>query len=102
MTEIERLENEFNADMLGILAREGEIGINSIRFCQMIERYGGIGAARRLLEPDRELPTNTFGYLRGVGRLDLAMEYYVVKEKYRPLFRDDEREIAQWRLDKGD
>jgi len=85
--------------MYWLLDHEHEIGLNSSRFRQMIEEHGGVKAAHLLLQPDRELPRDTFGYLRRCGRLDLSMEFYVVQEKYRPLFSDQEREIAQWRLE---
>ena len=88
--------------MLRIVEREGEADLRSTRFRQMIERYGGLETAHRLLKPDRDLPPNTFGYLRNIGRLDLTMEFYVVMDKYRSLFSEQEREIAQWRLNKGD
>jgi hypothetical protein len=102
MTEIECLENEFNNDMLRILERENEADLHSTRLRQMVEQNGGVKTAHRLLKPDRELPPDTFGYLRKIGRLDLTMEFYVVMDKYRPLFCEQEREIAQWRLDRGD
>ena len=86
-----------------ILEREGpEANLCSTRFRQMIDHYGGLNAARRLLKPDRELPPNTFTYLRRIGKPHLAMEFYVVMDKYQPLFTDDEREIARFRLEKGD
>ena len=47
------------------------------------------------------LGRNPLGYLRKIARLDLTMEFYVVMVKYRPLFSDDEREIARWRLAYG-
>jgi hypothetical protein len=102
MIDINRLESEFDNDMRGILVREGSVGLNSTRFRQMIDQYGGVEAAHRLLKPDRELPPDTFGYLRRNGRLDLTAEFYVVMEKYRPVFSDQEREIAQWRLEHED
>ena len=30
------------------------------------------------------------------------MEFHVLMDKYRPLFSDEERVIAQWRLENGD
>jgi len=102
MTSIEQLEIEFDKEMRGILEKESTANLNSTRFRQMIDRYGGPGAAHRLLEPERELPMNTFGYLRKRGRLDLTLEFYVVMEKYQPLFSETEREIAKFRLEKGD
>lgn len=98
MTDINGLEVEFNNEMRGILEREGKFGLNSTRFRQMIEQHGGVQTAHRLLKPDRELPPDTFGHLRRNGRLDLTAEFYVVMERYRTLFSDQEREIAQWRL----
>src|SRR5208283_117465 len=102
ITDIERLEAEFDNDMRGILEREAEAGLNSTRFRQTIEQYGGVKTAHRLLKPDRELPRDTFGYLRKIGRIDLTVEFYVVMEKYRALFSPPEREIAQGRLEKED
>jgi hypothetical protein len=52
--------------------------------------------------PDRQLPPGTFKYLRDIGRLDLAMEFYVVMSKYEALFTEDERDIARFRLEKED
>ena len=102
INDIECLESEFNKDMYWILEHEHEIGLNSGRFRQMIEEHGGIKAAHLLLQADRELPRDTFGYLRRIDKLKFSMEYYAVLEKYRPLFSDQEREIARWRLDHED
>jgi hypothetical protein len=99
MNDTVHLEAAFNKAMHWILDHEHEIGLNSTRFRQMVEQRGGLKAAHMLLESDRELPRDTFGYLRRCGRLDLSMEFYVVQEKYHPLFSGQEREIARWRLD---
>ena len=98
MGKAKNIEEEFNAEMLGILEREPSIGLNSARFRQMVQQYGGLGAAHRLLDPARPLPANTFSYLRKEKRLDLALEHYVVMEKFRALFSDEERRIAEFRL----
>lgn len=102
MATLGSLEDEFDVDMRGILDREREVGLHSTRFRQMVEQYGGVKAAKLLLEPDRQLPRDTFGWLRRIDRLDLTMEFYVVQDKYRSLFSDDERQIAQWRLEHED
>jgi hypothetical protein len=102
MTGLKRLEDEFDADMRRILNREGEAKLNSTRFRQMIEQYGAVEAAHRLLKPDRQSPPGTFGYLRDIGRLALTMEFCVVMDKYNALFSQNEREIARFRLDKED
>jgi hypothetical protein len=93
MNDIERLEADFNKDMFGILERD-----HSPRFRQMVEAKGGLQAARELLQPDRQLPKDTFTTLRKTNKLDLTVEHYVVQEKDAPLFTPEQREIAQWRL----
>jgi hypothetical protein len=99
----ERLEADFNMEVLQMLQREGpEAGLHSIQLRQMIEQYGALETAHQLLKPDHKHPPGAFGYLRRLGKLDLAIEYYVVMEKYGPLFSPEEIEIAQLRLDKGD
>lgn len=102
LVDIANLEADFNKAMYWILGHEHEAGLNSTRLRQMVEQHGGVKAAHLLLEPDRDLPRDTFGYLRRAGRLDLSMEHYVVHEKYRLLFSDQEREIARWRLEHED
>jgi hypothetical protein len=102
VADLNRLEAEFHHEMRRILEREAEVGLRSMRFRQMVEEYGGLAAAQRLLKPDRDLPANTFGYLRKIAGLDLAMEFYVVMEKYTLLFSPQEIEIARWRLSYGD
>jgi hypothetical protein len=97
--DIESLENEFHNDLLTILEKEREFGFCSTRFRGMVERYPGAGAARRLLKIN---PEPMFKKLRDMGRLDLTMEFYVVMEKYRPLFSEQEREAADWRLKKAE
>ncbi len=97
-----QLEEDFNKDMFRILEQESEAGLHSTRFRQMIERYGGVETAHQLLQPDRQLPPNTFKYLRSINRRDLAMEFYVIQDKYRPLFSDQERDIARFRLEEDD
>ncbi len=96
------LEAEFNRDLHSILERERELGRNSVHFGQMLERFGGLETAHRLLAPDRQLPPKTFGRLREYGRPDLTFEHYVCMEKYKPLFSEDERSTAAFRLKYGE
>jgi hypothetical protein len=99
----EALMTQFNGEMESIFDREKEVGLCSTRFLEGVRRHGGVGYAHRLLEKaESDLPANTFTFLRNNGRLDLTMEYYVAQERFRSLFSDAEREVAQWRLDHGD
>ena len=97
------LAAQFHAEMESIFEREKEVGLCSTRFIEGVRFYGGVENAHRLLQKaESDLPPNTFTFLRNRNRLDLTMEYYVVQERFRPLFSDSEREVAQWRLDYGD
>jgi hypothetical protein len=101
MTTIEQLSIEFTKDMWNILDKEVEEGYHSSRFREMLERYkDGVEVAKRLL--DREPGKDTFSSNRRKGKLYLTMEYYVVLEKYKPLFDESQREIAEFRLRHGD
>jgi hypothetical protein len=99
------LEEEFDADMRGILEKEHLLPISqrfhSTRFAGMLARYGGVETARRLLK-QHNFPVGTFGYPRKIGRLDLVMEYYVVMPKYSTLFSPEQICIADFRLEKED
>jgi hypothetical protein len=93
------LEADFERDLRAILDGERELGYNSSRFRQMLDERGGVGTAHALLKTNP--PDGTFTELKERGRLDLTMEFYVVKPKYRELFEPQELEAAQWRLDNG-
>lgn len=101
MADIEKVKAEFAEDMRQLLVNEREVGLCSTRFLQMVEAHGAREAAHRLLKPDRELPP-IFAHLRRIGRTDLAMESFVIQERYRSIFSEEERDIACWRLDKGE
>ena len=47
-------------------------------------------------------PKGMIGYLRKSGHLDMTVEHYVAMDRYKPLFTDDERAIARFRLDHED
>jgi len=99
MAEAICLEAEFDTDMREILEKERELKLCSTRFRRMLDEYGGLQSAHRLLKNNNLPPM--FEYLRSEERLNLTMEYYVVLEKYRPCFSDEEREIADFRLKYG-
>ncbi len=100
--DIDILTQQFHKEMLSIFDREREFGLCSTRFLEGVRNHGGVGYAKQLLKrAESDLPENTFSYLRNIGGLDLTAEYWVVQDRFRPLFESDEREIAQWRLDYG-
>jgi len=99
----EALMAEFQSEMESIFDREREVGMCSTRFIEGVRGHGAVAYAHRLLgKAESDLPANTFTSLRSKSRLDLTLEYYVVQERFRSLFSEAEREVAQWRLDHGD
>lgn len=66
------------------------------RFRQMVSLYGGLETAKRLIAKNGL--SDGFEDLTVEKRLDLSMERIVLKEKYRPLFTDEERAICDKRL----
>jgi hypothetical protein len=97
----DRLKGEFDRDMRRILEREGELGLCSTRFRQMLQESDGWTVAKKLLSKS-EPPPNTFTWLGKQGRLDLTMEFYVYDAKYQSIFTDDDRAVAKFRLEQGD
>jgi hypothetical protein len=96
------LEVEFERDLRNILVEERRFGLCSTRFGMMLDQHGAEKTAHLLLQPDRNLPLDTFSYLRQIGKPELAMEFYVLQEKYKPLgFSAQELEIAEYRLARG-
>lgn len=90
------LEREFYREMLKIYRRAlVETGYNATRFLQMLQSYGGVETAKKLLSSKI-----SEGYIAlwERGRLDLTVEALILNEKWNPLFSDHEREVARERL----
>ena len=66
------------------------------RFLQLINNKGALLAAKELI--NKEGATEGFTSLWECKRLDLSLEVLVLKEKYKELFTDEEREICINRL----
>lgn len=76
-----------------------EEGLGSGRFTQALNRRGGLGAARRLLQPlPRGATLPGFDAILAAGRADLTMEYVVLQDRFRQLFTPAELAEAQRRL----
>ena len=97
MTEDTSLESSFHEAMLGIYRRaKDECNYNANRFLQMVTEHGGLQAAKFLLQA-KEL-SDGFVALWECRRLNLTMEALILHSPWRALFSDDERAIAQKRL----
>lgn len=94
-----KLEAGFDRDMRLIYEEaKTECNYNATRYLQMVNEYGGLQTAKKLLASTE--PQYGFAKLWECGRLDLTVEALVTKEKYRSLFTDDEIEEAKRRLRK--
>ena len=84
------LEDEFHKEMLAIYDKaRDELGIRLPRFKQMVERNGGVEAAKKLLHSNSV--STGFSKLFERGRLDLTVESLVANnEKWHPLFKQEE------------
>jgi 5-methylcytosine-specific restriction protein A len=92
------IEARFEQDMVEKVYRAAgrETGYWAGYFLRSVKRFGGVGAARRLLE--RGGVSQGLARLASLDRLDLAMETLVLDPAYGPLFTDEERAIAARRL----
>lgn len=94
MTETER---KFNIAMKDIYqTAKKECGYNATRFMQMVAEKGGVIAAKQLIS--KPGGTDGFATLWECGRLDLSVEACVLKDEYKELFTDEERNICRERL----
>ena len=73
-----------------------ECGYNAVRFMQLVAEKGGVAAAKQLIS--KSGGTDGFATLWEHGRLDLSVEAHVLKDEYRDLFTNDEREMCRNRL----
>lgn len=87
----------FDGEMVDIYRRTGEaFDYWPNYFLRMVRNEGGVAAARKLLGDGKV----SEGFLRLVKarRLDLSVEYFVLKPRYAALFTPEERKIARDRL----
>ncbi len=93
------LDTRFESEMIETVYRTAgrETGYWASYFLRTVRQYGGVAAAKRLLET-KGLSKGLLK-LREKNRLDLAMETLVLKPEYSALFTDEERVIAARRLD---
>jgi hypothetical protein len=87
----------FDGEMVDIYRKTGEaFGYWPNYFLRMVRNDGGVATAQRLLA-DRQVSAG-FKKLVKARRLDLSVEYQVLRPRYAPLFTREERAIARERL----
>ena len=95
------LEARFEWEMVEKVYRATgrETGYWAGYFLRSVKRYGGVGAARRLLEQDGV--SKGLAKLASLQRLDLAMESLVLQPAYQSLFTSEELARAAARLEQA-
>jgi hypothetical protein len=89
---------KFDAEMVDIYRKTGEaFGYWPNYFLRMVRNEGGVATAKRLLA-DRQVSAG-FRKLVKARRLDLSVEYHVLRPRYAPLFTREERTVARERLE---
>lgn len=91
-----QLEREFSEACFAAIEESRRLGYDPTAWVDMIRRYGAAEAARRLLISG-DIHT-WFQRLVDLKRADLTIEWAALSEGWAPLFRDDHREAARWRL----
>lgn len=89
---------KFDAEMVDIYRRTGEaFGYWPNYFPRMVRNEGGVATAKTLLA-DRQVSAGFRKLVKG-RRLDLSVEYHVLRPRYAPLFTREERAVARERLE---
>jgi hypothetical protein len=95
------VEQKFNEEMRQIYDKSKELTppYKPTRFKKMLDQYGGIETANRLLISSSKIPDGFIElYSRGPEALKLTVEYLILKPEYSVLFNPDQHEIAKKRL----
>jgi hypothetical protein len=97
--ELKALEDEFDRRMFWISNEcYRRYGRRPTRFHALVAELRGVGAAKRLLAPDKDgVAWEELDASRSDG-FEITMEFLVVQNRYRPLFDPQEIEMAEKRL----
>lgn len=91
----DNLRAAFDRAMFEIYSRaKSEAGYTASRFFQMLQEYGGVETANRLILQQSDGFTEL--YMR--RRLDLTVEHLILDGRWDSLFTDEQRQIARDRL----
>lgn len=94
---MKELQDEFHAAMMTTYEEGAKRGYYPTYFLRMLGQYGGVETAKRLLAK-REIQSGLIR-LYELELLGSSMEAHVIKERYQPLFTEEERQEACRRLE---
>jgi hypothetical protein len=96
-TTMPTLEQEFQAGMINVWETAAQRGYHATYFKQMLDQYGGVQAAKRLLA-GANAQSGLFK-LYELGLLAYSAEALVIQERFAPLFSQAEIQEARRRLE---
>jgi hypothetical protein len=91
------LEEEFTKAMWSTMDAARAKNYTPTYFMRMLERYGGVETAKRLLAD--HTPQSGLSTLWELDLLPQSLEAVVIQDRYRSLFKPDEISEARRRLD---
>jgi hypothetical protein len=91
------LEDQFHHAMIGVYENAKQHDYFATYFKRMIDEYGGVQAAKRLLA-NQEIQTGLM-VLWEKHLLDQSMEALVIQDRFKPLFTPQEIAEAHRRLE---
>ena len=91
---MEDLKKRFHQQMLQIYAEAEKVINPPTRFLNMVNEYGGLQAAKRLLDKKRGITTGLED-LAKKDRTDISVEAHALKEPWSKLFSEEEKDYAK-------
>ena len=91
------LETDFEQRLRDSIRESIALGYNPIRFTDMLETYGGVSVAKRLVTSG-ELQDG-IKKIVAMGHPELSMESIMLESQFATLFTQGELAAARWRLD---
>ncbi|PKQ46082.1 phospholipase D-like domain-containing protein [Confluentibacter flavum] len=100
--EFQNIENELFNELINSIELSIKQGakINKSTILDLLNRYGAIGTAKRLVKDGAEKLQSGFLKMFEIDRLDLTFENIILKDKYRVMFDEDTLKKAKEKLDK--
>jgi hypothetical protein len=89
-------ENELLERFADSISQSRSLGYNPSEFERMLQAYGAVGVAKRLIKSG-EIQSG-FKALINLGRADLTMEAIMLEEQFKSIFTLQELAAAKWRL----
>ncbi|MCI0700339.1 MAG: hypothetical protein L0241_04595 [Planctomycetia bacterium] len=91
------LEADFEQRLRDSIQASIALGYNPTRFVNMLDSYGGVGVAKRLVASG-ELQDG-IKKIVAMGHPELSMESIMLEPQFASLFSQGELAAARWRLD---